>query len=128
MQMFKKYIYFDSTGRITNSCVSLSGGNNCIEVAIDYDIDLEANYVVDGQIVNKPEMGIVVNKGSIIADGVDVWSATNVPMNAFFQLEPNNFQVIGDGVIELTFDEPGDYEVTIECHPYMKWRSTIHAT
>jgi hypothetical protein len=103
-------------------------------IALEAMADLtfaQRNYVTGGVVTPKQEMSAAADKTTIAADGVEVATITGLPI-------PCNVTVAGlisgqvtvlDGTLELTFDHPGDFQVTATSDPiYLPWSVTIRAS
>lgn len=81
----------------------------------------------DNVIHERPEMSVIVDKTTIVADGIDMATIIEIPNPSTVTVGEQSV-IVGDGVLELTFDAPDDYLVRIESWPYLDYEVTIHAT
>ena len=93
--------------------------------------DPETQYVdtATGTVVERPTPEYVLDKDTVIADGVDQAQVTGLPIPAYVYVNgpvADQFQV-DDGSLALTFDEPGVYTVVIAAFPYQDYEVEIIA-
>jgi hypothetical protein len=84
-------------------------------------------YVVGGEIVERPDMPISVNKQEILADGVDEVVITNIPANTQCFCVGNNV-VIDDGEFAFSTDTAGRYMITLTNPPYKDIKVVVNAS
>jgi len=75
----------------------------------------------------RPFQNTTLNKKSVIADGVDKVTLTNVPVNSIIVLGDIT-QIAVSPTIDLVFDTPGAYNLKVELFPYLPFEATINAT
>ena len=95
-------------------------------ISIDCDSDI-TQYIQDGEVVSRPDPLVIINNSNTSADGVTPCVLSNIPSGSVAKVGGNTVGVIYDGVLELTFDEPGDYIVHLELFPYLDTEFTINA-
>lgn len=76
-------------------------------------------YVSDvalGLIAEKPPLGALANKTTLIADGVDRVTITNLPIPTDYRLSGPvaDSAIIGDGALVISLDFPGVYTVELK--------------
>lgn len=88
--------------------------------------DPALQYVSDEAIVDRPEMALTADRCEIAANGVATATITGIPAGAIVSVRGRTVQVM-DGVLEVTADRPGRYEVVVHCWPYRRSVITIEA-
>lgn len=93
------------------------------------DVKPDTHYVSNGQIVTKAPLP-AIDKTTVIANGSDVATVSGLPNPTKFAIpQILDFGEVTDGVLELTFDTPGQYKVFLDAGPaYLRSEVTIHAT
>lgn len=92
----KAIFFIPETGKITK-CIEainyiIEANKNAEEEYIEGEVDNIDNYmVIDGSVIQKQELPIVIN-GTIIS---------NIPTNTYVQINLQPFFVVDDGVLEL---------------------------
>lgn len=111
--MIKVYIYNEQTGEVLRSlatsdpeavALNLQTG----EQAIDVDESIANPYVLNGELVQRPENPATLN-GTVIE---------NVPVGAVVSFG-DQAVTVDDGTAELEFPFAGTYPVTVTCFPYL---------
>lgn len=69
-----------------------------------------------------------VDKTSVAADGVEVVTISGIVAPAFVEVKGNSRAETDESVVELTFDTPGTYTVTVDQVPHFLQEFTINAT
>lgn len=122
----RKYIFYNQKGMITGigTCPDadfekqqLPEGWKILEIKEDININDIDFYVTQGRIKPKPEMGIVINKTKVKTDGADTLTISNIPAGATIMISGATY-TIDDGIAELTFQNPGIYQIRISSPPY----------
>jgi hypothetical protein len=130
--MIKNYVVHDQNGMIVRTgsapegMISIQAGTG--EYAIEAAGDDLTQYVVGGAVTDKPAMPVSIDKTTVSADGIDLATISGIPVGALCRVASIAEAVVNDGTIELTFDNPGDYEITIIAFPYLDYTVTINAT
>ena len=110
--------------------------NDCAATTIDQHLTtrqfLQLNYIGDNGPEQRPNMPCSVDKTIVDADGFDFVTISGAPALAVIQTEYEGEKAVigqsdGDDV-ELVFNLPGDYQVTVSLYPYVDWTETINAT
>jgi hypothetical protein len=83
--------------------------------------------VVDGIITEKTDMGCTPDKMTVMADGVDYVTISNMPVPCTVSVQDETLEVT-EGEVELTFDLPGKYEVKVSSRAHFDWKVKINAT
>lgn len=89
--------------------------------------NLGAYYVIGGVRVPKIPLPITLSPTTIPADGATVATISGIPASTAAQLGTQSVTV-ADGVLQLTFDLPSDYIVSLSHPLYLPATVTIHAT
>ena len=129
--MIVNYTVYDSeTGRILRSGFSAL---DTIETLADPGESLllepsngALQYVVNGEVVNRPTMG-VPTEISVVADGETQVDIDNLPSGVEAQIDGMPPVVLPDTTLSLVFDAPGTYTLYLRRFPYIDAQVTIHA-
>lgn len=95
--------------------------------------DQKTQYVLNGEVVDRPDMNIVLDKVEIQADGIDVLTITGAPANSVATFKVHDGErmkiVSGDILNPDTFKTQfaGTYYLSIESFPYKTWFGTFNA-
>ena len=93
---------------------------------VDFPSEEVGKYYIDTstlEILDRPSMGITIDKTSISADGVDKAVISGVPDGASLG------EAVADGTdIEFITDQAGLHEIYISLFPYQDEKVEIHAT
>jgi hypothetical protein len=84
-------------------------------------------YITQGELTDKPMMPIVIDKLNCLADGVELITVTGIPVGASITLGDLS-AIAEDDSLELSFDIPGSYPLSIQRWPYVSYGVTIDAT
>lgn len=76
--------------------------------------------------VSKPAMPVTLDKTTLLADGVDSITASNVPSPTTVTLDGNAYEVT-DGVFEFTINQPGEYVLFMRSMYYLNYTEDITA-
>lgn len=111
--MINVYIYNEQTGEIKRTFFTTDPESvtlNLIsgEQAVDFDSSFANPYVVNGQLLERPDNPSTLN-GLVIE---------NVPLGATVSFDDQSY-VVDDGTAELGFQFPGTYTVSVTCFPYL---------
>lgn len=82
-------------------------------------------------ILLKPALGATPDKTTVLADGVDVVTISGLPDPTSFTLTGSGVQDSGtvtDGVLALTFDTPGKYQIELRAMNKLPQQVEINAT
>lgn len=132
--------YEASTGRVLSltknqdfalSVSTLPAGYLALPVTDAVPDNLGRDYrVVEGAIVPRDAMPLIVSCTEIAADGQAVLSVAGIPAGASLRLigPVTDEWVEQDGETEITTTEPGDYQLVIDCWPYKTARVDFNAT
>lgn len=118
------------TGTAPINMISIQAGAG--EAVIEGVADVNSQYILDGEITNKPVFPSVINKNTVNADSIDEINITNVPPGTWMLLvsDENGIRVaeiVDDGDIDLVFDIDGQYKLSLSCFPYLDYEVTIDA-
>lgn len=89
--------------------------------------NLGAYYVADGVLVAKQAMSLTVSPDSIPADGETVATVSGIPVGSQAVVSGQTVTV-DDGSMELTFDLPGTYIVSLSHPHYLTDEVILYAT
>ena len=130
----RTFVVYDATGLILRSGVCALADMDLQAGAGELVMEGLANdtleYVVDGAIVQRPPMPVLVSATTVPANGVSVVSFTGIPAGALMRVNgpARDAFTVDDGVADLTFDAPGTYQIDIDLFPYIYLEETIDAT
>ena len=82
-------------------------------------------------ITDKPPSPITISTTSVTADGTTEVIVGSIPVDAECVLEGDTMsirEVLTSDTLELTFDTPDVYTLTIEAFPYLPYEVQINAT
>lgn len=140
MAQYNYIIYETATGRM----------NSYLSVAYETDIQLQdltnksyiqvnefdtsmmkTHYIKDGEIVPRPKQLTILDKTTIIADGVDTILITDTPLNATFiatyDATDDFIETTIDGSDTFTTNISGKIRIEIIKFPYLDFGVTINA-
>ena len=80
-------------------------------------INSKEYYILNDKITPRPKLDISIDKTQVNADGVDTVKITNIPTGATIMISGATY-TIDDGIAELTFQNPGIYQIRISRFPY----------
>jgi len=134
----KKYAIYENSGTILRvvTCPSsqieyqTQGDEKCIEC---HDGVSDSTHWVNesGVLEDKPRMNVIFDKAEIAADGVDTAIASDIPVGAIVIISGAgsvNEMVVDDGILEITVDTVGEYQITIKSFPYLDHTEVINGT
>lgn len=133
MTLYNYVVYEPSTGYVI---VKGSGELQSVDPAdfsptaalLTYSDDLGDDlYVVDGKVLAKQSFAFQKDKLQIIADGLDVLTISNVPVNTTVTRWDGQQDVVNDGIVEFDTDLPGLYTLVFSAVPYLSEEVTIEA-
>lgn len=78
--------------------------------------DISTQLFLDGQVIEKPESKITINKTSAKALAESI-ILSNIPNPTIFKMSGNTqtfWQIITDGICEFILDTPGEYTIICE--------------
>ena len=88
---------------------------------------IDTRYIDENEVIrDRPKMSPQTDKEVVAADGVDVVTISGLPTPCVAEIGEQTVTV-EDGVLELTFDTPGDYLVKLSAHPYVNGEVTVYA-
>ena len=87
----------------------------------------DTQYIDNGVITDRPSMNLSVDKTTIVANGTDEATISNIPSGATATCEGESL-TIDDGELVFTADTAGIYTIKFECWPYLDEEVTINAT
>jgi len=134
--MISLFYIYDSSGRIlrTGACpndhVSLQAGAG--ETAVAGSADDAVQYYDTGasSLADRPANPTTIDKTTVASDGTDMVVLTGVPPSSTVSVTGpmSTSTIVNDGVLQLTFDTPGEYVVRVESFPELNKEFVINAT
>lgn len=85
---------------------------------VDAFPNVQTQYVANGVLTNKAAGVAAIDRTSVAADGVDFVTLSNLPQPCTVQVNAARYPV-PDGVLQLTFNQPGAYTVTVSAAPFL---------
>jgi hypothetical protein len=133
--MHKYTLIVDDEGRIQQKAC-LNGyaiPEGQIEISSEeYDtLNLTSMYLLEGSIVERPLQLSVLDKISMVANGIDTLQISNAPKGVFMAVNAETLEsVVGviNGTDTFTTTIPGTYKIKIVSWPYLDFETTIEAT
>lgn len=127
-----RFYVHDSEGRIlrTGYCpvdsIPLQAATD--ETAVEGVADIDTQYVDTrtGEVKEKPNLPVEVDKTTMAADGIDTVTLANLPESVVL-MEYSHYN-IDDGLFEFTVDLPGEYLIKILATNYMPYELLVTAT
>ena len=140
--MSTRFVVFDlASGRIKRTGVAMDAGGGASAAASQAEagegvlVGVTANPMTQyvdtssNSVVARPSLILSIDKTTIVADGVDTATITGIPANATFAIPSRKLSgVISDGVLEVTSNVAGAFDVIVELFPFRVWKATIVAT
>lgn len=129
------YVIYDDDGRIHQ-------GGKLIESMLEQQADAtegryvlagmgaaNEHWVVDGAIVERPQLLLDVSAASVRADSTEEVLVAGVPAGAEVMIVgPTRGGGVATGdALSFTFALPGTYEIVCKFFPYKDWKVSIHA-
>lgn len=114
------------TGYCPEDAVDLQASGEHEAVIADQDASDTRDYVVDGEIVERPALG-PISQTAILADDADEAVLTGLPQPCTVRINGEPVTV-GDGHLVFTASVAGTYVVEIDCWPYQAFRAEIVAS
>lgn len=136
-----EYLTFSTTGLIlkTGTCqldmlaLQASGTDTALQGtandSLQYIPDVNTPVITD-KLANTSS----IDKTTIIANGIDTSIISSIPVSsvAAFTVPASAADIpdmaITDGVVSFTATNPGDYIITLELFPYLKYEVTVTAS
>ena len=101
-----------------------------LEASDDEQLTLDNKYIVDGDLAIRPTQITILDKTTLVADGVDVITISNSPIGVFTATNVKTKETISGDINDTdTFSTtiPGTYKIKIESFPYLDFETTIEA-
>jgi len=95
-------------------------------VVTDESFDPANSYFLHGVLNKKPIQQTTLSNIPVIANGVDCGVLQYLPTPCTVSMNGEVYEVT-DGLLELSFDTPGEYQVTVSAFPYLDKTFTIEA-
>lgn len=134
--MIQAFIVYDIEGRIIRtgvcdaSLVDLQAKQG--EAVMPGTADATQNYVdvLLQQVMLKPVLPAQADRVSLPADGVSVVTIAPLPVPTEVTILGPILDIVSvtDGRLDLTFDTPGHYRITLSAFPYVNKEIVIDAT
>lgn len=127
------YAVYDANGKILRSGMTSQPLPSTPGESVVYDIGSEADdsshYIVNDTPVPLAAQPAVLDKTSIIADGVDAATLSGLPNPSTVTLLNDYTEtIVTDGTLVFTADVPGKYRLKVDAFPYLDTEFTIDAT
>jgi len=127
----KKTEYLKSTGEITTVH---SAATSILEKLSDNDVcgfilgsyDTNKFYVVNGSSSERPLIQASLNTDQILANRIDTITLALLPIPCTVTVA-NTVYEVDDGELEISFDTPGEYIITVSSFPYLDKTFTVEA-
>lgn len=131
------YLTYDNTGKIVNYFQGPSfmwdvqpkdGGLFFIDV--DDSMDITNMYVLSGNVMTRPTQATLLDKATLIANGIDVINITNAPDGIFTATNTSTGESVSGSISgNDTFltTVKGTIKIKIEAFPYLDFTTTIEA-
>ena len=100
--------------------------NNTATLPDDAFLGLEFHYVNNDEVKIRPTQQTTLSSSSISANGIDAIVLQHLPFPCTVTVV-NTVYEVDDGTLEITFDTPGEYPVTITAFPYLDKTFTVEA-
>lgn len=98
---------------------------------IEGHYDHSTQYISEGEAVNRPEMGIVLDKLNISADGEDEILISNIPadttIKVFNHSTGTKIETVSSGTDTFSSVESGEILLIFENFPYIPYQVIINA-
>ena len=133
MSTLKTYTYYDTTGKIICSYY----GDQLTSMDVIYPHDrlegeqlADTYYVSNGTFIKRVVQSTLLDKYTIVANGVDEITFSNVPSGIFKATNTTTNEMIVGSINSVdTFATmvQGLYKISIESFPYLDFEATIEA-
>jgi hypothetical protein len=125
-------IYKSDTGEIDSLVSTNVSPSEWLDDGLAYietyeHVDPSLFYIDDGEVRERPQMGIVLDREYIDADGIDEATISRIPDGAACFLNGEMIPTPTDGAIVFSTDAPGFYRFRISRFPYKDAGVVIHA-
>lgn len=90
-------------------------------------IDVSGGRAATHALRERPRMALTLDKTTILSDGVDRATIVGLPVGATVRLR-SLIQTVDDGMIEITSDIDGEFQIEIEAFPSAQETLTVIAT
>lgn len=123
-------VYDLATGKITR-IVSAPGALAFRQAGAEEGfIEGKANdvlqYVLDGQVVDRPQMTAALDKTFVLANTEDVATVSGLPVPCTLEFNGNSYDIT-DGCFEFTTNTEGSYTFMFSAWPYLDATFTVEA-
>jgi len=135
--MFNFYLYESTTGRVLATAAYDERGDGAAagtRVIATGTIAALTEYAPGGVKTARPVVAMAINKGTVIANGVDSVTITLIPVGAKVSIFKDQDQLaraivtVNDGTLTATFDSPGLYTLFVASFPNVEVSFTVSAT
>lgn len=132
------YVIYDENGKILAAVETpepISAGQlkpiliahqNSRWIKTDDPVDVELDFVEGRKVRRRPKMPAKANRTVVPADAMTPVEISKIPPAATLQVE-NQQATVNEGRVELTFDMPGKYRVTLKKFPFLDADQEIEA-
>lgn len=115
-------------GSVPSFMFDIQTNNEVIALPGIYDSKTQYVNLTSEEVENRPPLPIVVNKTSILANGLDEWIVTGIPEGALVTDPTGVTSTVNDGEIVFSVDIPDTYVFIIKAFPYLDTEISIEAT
>mgnify|MGYP006281824717 CR=1 FL=1 len=134
------YIKYDSLGKLTGWFdiaeydveLQLNPGETSLFVDLTPPIMLGHYFILNGTLHLKETQLTSINKGTIIANGIDELIIQNAPIGATINITNITTGIvisgIADGADSFVTDDTGSYTIEVIQWPYLDFKGTFDAT
>lgn len=93
--------------------------------------DIFLDYILEGQVTRRPTQNTTIDKITLIPDGVDKVTLSNVPNGIFLAFDQTRTNITHgniNGTDTFSTTIPGIYQIQITSFPFLDFTTTITAT
>lgn len=127
------YLYYDNRGKITSTYLGFNVSMQKTRlpyIESEFEVDTKLYYVLNKTITKRPTNEVIIDKQTLIADGIDLITFSNVVKGIFKAINIDTGEAVS-GIIEGTdtfgTTVSGTYKIKIESFPYLDFETTIEA-
>ena len=129
--MTSGFTVYDSSGMILRSGICQEDmvsyqAQSPEESVIPFMSDGSSQYVVDGDIAERPDSPVTVDKITFLGDGLDAVTLSNVPVGSVVSIG-SQVHTVDDGAVEFATYLPGSYAIKVDAFPYLPFEQVVTA-
>lgn len=127
------YLYYDNRGKIisTYTGFNISAQKTRLPyIESEVAIDTKLYYILNKTVTKRPISEVIIDKQTLIADGIDLITFSNVVKGMFSAINITTGETIKgeiEGSDTFSTTVVGTYKVKIESFPYLDFETTIEA-